>query len=469
MIENPPQSPPIFNRQFVITKTSSWLPNWKTQRSLNRYIHTYGLEVTQTDNLRISLLGYAVDPTTPKASNRDIVNQLASGDSTHALKVACSLGGRWVLLCEFPDHEFLLHDACGLRQVFYSSEFCASQASTAAKFYGLKPSEEAIRGFLETKFAKTNDEYWWPGDSTQFEGVKCLLPNHYLDLNSTSTHRFGLEKIQPGTWEASSEILPALITAAAHRFQLSLPLTAGWDSRTILAACMKAGVKPYCYTLKWGERTKAHQDLRIPPQLIDWPHQIIECPARASDEFSKAFHESVDPSHDSAIPMGLWNGYPKDRVSLSGHCSEVARCFYQERNANVTPEYLAEITSMDGTPFVLEQFANWLMDAQMEAQRCGIHILDLFYWEQRAGRWAANGQAQWDIIHERFTLFNHRPLIFSLLSVPEEFRKSPDYLLYKEMIEDMAPHLLEIPINPDSVKKRSLVRKMLYRIKAVIS
>lgn len=462
-----------FTRQFAITKQAAWLDGWASVPSLNRYIHSCDLEVTQSQDLRVSLLGYAIDPKNTESSNREIVNQLASGTSDEAIQIGSSLAGRWVLLCEFQDRQFVMHDPCGLRQVFYSSDFCASQASTAAKFFPLLPSEDALNGFLSTQFAKTNEEYWWPGDSTQYKGVKCLLPNHYLDLNTLTTHRYGIDALETvATGKECAEILTANIRAAAQRFDLALPLTAGWDSRTILASCLNANIKPHCYTLKWGDRTNSHQDLRIPPQLINWQHQVIECPTQAtreSYEFSKAFHESVNPAHDSSIPMGLWYGYPKGKVSLSGHCSEVARCFYKERDALVDARYLAHITGMDATPFILEQFESWLADALPESKRCGIHILDLFYWEQRAGRWAANGQAQWDIVHERFTPFNHRPLIFSLLSAPESLRKYPDYLLYREMIENMAPHLLQIPVNPDSAKRQSIFRKTVAGMKSLIS
>jgi len=194
-----------YNRQFAITKNPQWLPGWAIHRSLNRFIHiSSGLELTQSDDLRISLIGYAIDPENPRTTNKEIVERLASD----TLNYASRLGGRWVLLCEFADREFVLHDPCALRQVFYSDSFCASQASTAANFYGIEIDPEAKAGFLDTEFAKTNDEYWWPGDSTQYKGVRCLLPNHYLDLKTFKPHRYGLKPVIKGKMDAAAHASP---------------------------------------------------------------------------------------------------------------------------------------------------------------------------------------------------------------------------------------------------------------------
>jgi len=108
------------------------------------------------------------------------------------------------------------------------------------------------------------------------------------------------------------------------------------------------------------------------------------------------------------------------------------------------------LTGMDSTRFVLDQFDHWLDGARKARQATGISLQDLFYWEQRVGRWAANGQSQWDLVHERFTPFNCRPLLFALLGAPVSSRSWPDYKLYRRMIGKLNASVLSEPVNPDA-------------------
>jgi hypothetical protein len=128
---------------------------------------------------------------------------------------------------------------------------------------------------------------------------------------------------------------------------------------------------------------------------------------------------------------------------------------------------MANITGMDATPWVLRQFERWLTDARDTIEVTGICWLDLFYWEQRAGRWAANGQAQWDLVHERFTPFSYRPLLLTLLSTDPLYRAKP-YALYRELIRAGAPELLNEPVNPQTTQPSGIsLRAILTRAQRV--
>jgi len=482
-------------RQFLLTpQPVQPFFGWNSRKTRHSYVHHHpDLLVTQgsTNETVVTLIGFAIDPNNLLATDQRIVARLAESatELESVLGVAAQMGGRWALLVEHDNFDILLHDACGLRQVFYSDDthrvaFCASQATTAAKVHDIVEDPEAAEGFLRTRFALTNPEFWWPGDSTQFRGVRCLLPNHYLDLRTRQAHRYGLGK-KTGrkslgyAAKHGAEILAALMRGAAARYPLlALPITAGWDSRALLAACRHIGAAPYCYTLRWGALGVTHQDIAIPARLLgslQWDHHIIDCSALAGSDFITLYKSNTDPAHDEACSLayGLSRGYPEGYISLSGHCSEVARCFYHSSpfTGPIVPETLAKITQMDATPFVLSHFRRWLEGALATAEQSGISLLDLFYWEQRVGRWAANGQAQWDLVHERFTAFNSRPLLLTLLSAQERHRR-PAYALYRRMIQRLAPEVLREPINPDAVSKvwkRNIPRAIMRRLRAALS
>jgi hypothetical protein len=383
---------------------------------------------------------------------------------------------------ESPGFSILLHDPCGLRRVFFSERscpvrFCASEAITAAKLFGLEKNPAAVKGFEQTDFVRKGAEYWWPGDSTQFQGVRSLLPNHYLDLRTREVARFGLndpigELSVADAAESGASHLSNLMRGAAVRFDLALALTAGWDSRTILAACRSVSVAPHCYTLRFGKIDDRSQDIAVPKQILanlKWDYQVIDCNSQPTPAFVSPYKANTDPAHDEAcqLAFALWKKFPKQKVTLSGHCSEIARNFYRLPNSEISPNELAMLTGMDPTDFVLEQFARWIEGARKACESSGISLFDLFYWEQRAGRWAANGQSQWDLVHERFTPFNYRPLLLTLLSTPAKYRKAPSYKLYRRMIRILSPSLLSYPINPES-NRRWWTRGSLRRMYATI-
>lgn len=391
-----------FPLQFLITDLASrsTLP-WPVIHTGRYAVHHHSdLTVTHLnrDGLTLVLIGFAIDPHQPELSDRGLLERL-SGEYSSPESVLCAaadFAGRWALLIESPERDILLHDACGLREVFYSDashseHFCASQASTASRFFALESDPEAVKGFLSSRYATSHPEYWWPGDSTRFRGVRCLLPNHYLDLRTRRSHRFAPGNLARAgspreTAQQVAPLLTNLIAGVAHRFELALPLTAGYDSRMILAACRRANVTPFVYTLRFPGMRASHQDLQVPPrvtELFGWTHHMIDCPAVASPEFAARYKANVYPAHEKAcaIAEGLEKAYPPGRCSLSGHSSEIARCRYHPtpRLEPVTAKDVAELNRIDPTPFVLARFDEWFQDARDGESESGVFPLDLFH------------------------------------------------------------------------------------------
>jgi hypothetical protein len=84
-----------------------------------------------------------------------------------------------------------------------------------------------------------------------------------------------------------------------------------------------------------------------------------------------------------------------------------------------------------------------------------VDVLDLFYWEQRAGNWLATCELEFDIAwKDIFTPYNCRLLLMDMLSADDIYRRPPQYELYKKMILTLWPEVLAEPINPHKVKTR---------------
>ena len=457
-----------------------------------------GLTQVQLGSRTLTLLGYMLDPRSPDRGDREILEDLArglkeGGDAGHGAE---RLGGRWVLVVDDGSSTTLFADACGLRQVFYSDRslaerWCASQAFHVANAMGLAIAPEA-QEFLASEYVKTHIEYFWPGDSSPYAGVRRLLPNHGLDLRHGTVRRFWpwgpLAAVAPQVAVARcAELLRGTIEAASRRFPLAVPITAGYDSRTILAATRNVSKSVFYYTLLFASRTPEHRDVAVPARLLPalgLRHRVIPCPARMSSGFGALYRSNVEPAHEvaGAYAEGLFAQYPQGHVSVSGHASEIARCGYYDSTAApyfwaeyppipITPDLLAAIAPMNSTAmakseFAVRQFAEWLKEAIEVERDTGMRILDLFCWEQWTGSWAAAGQAEWDVVHERLTLFANRELLTTMLGVDARERACPDFRLYPKIMQDLWAEVLTAPINPRPASASPLrdpLRRLLDR------
>jgi hypothetical protein len=132
-----------------------------------------------------------------------------------------------------------------------------------------------------------------------------------------------------------------------------------------------------------------------------------------------------------------------------GHSSEIGRNFYRFRDGSDDEALsgVARKTEMTGNAFAERCLAHWMKGA-MPAADLGYDLWDLLYWEQRDGRWAANGQAQWDVVFESATPFNCRLLLETQLSVDSSERGRPQFQLHQGIMNTLWPEVLDAPLNP---------------------
>jgi hypothetical protein len=432
--------------------------------------HDPSVPVVRGDSIdgSVALIGYAIDPERPTASTAAIVQELA--DHADPVARAQRLAGRWVLYLHSRDRSMVLHDACGTRQLVWTTTSagvsCASDASLLAELYGYKPDAETTRRYLESPQYLRQYEAWWPGTATPYREVRQLLPNHLLDLDRGACERYWpvdpITEISPDEAAAyGADMLRRLMQAAAHRFPLALAVTGGRDSRVLLGAAEAVGAECWNYVFDHPRGDTWRTDLEVSAELLrrrGQPRHVVRCPDQMSDAFGAVYRSSVSGPHEywGELAEGLWHELPRGSVSVTGNVSEVVRTFHRwYGDHHVTPADLAVCNTARGNEWVAEQLAEWQHDAEPAASRAGIHLLDLFYWEQKMGRWQAQLQLERDVVHETFAPYNHRPLLETLLGTPERARRAPAYELHRKLIERLDPSLLEVPINPRRWRHRA--------------
>ena len=266
-----------------------------------------------------------------------------------------------------------------------------------------------------------------------------------------------------------AELLTKLMHAANNRFKLSLPLTAGWDSRILLAASHNIVPDIFFYTLQYRDLNLKSNDIKIPMKLlhsIGHKHHIINCQTALNLEFNSIYEKNISMGHKDwgNIAYGMLGSYPEDRICIKGNTAEIGRLSgLSGRTIKSVDEITNYIVSgWDTVPFIKKQLSLWYREAHAITNEYEIGLHNLFYWEHRMGSWQAQSQLEWDIIQETFTPFNHRGLQEITLGVSLKFRSTPNYILYQKIAKTLWPEVMEYPINPPENIKDRIMRVLSY-------
>jgi hypothetical protein len=418
-------------------------------------------------DLSLTLIGFMLDPDSPTATDEQILHNLLLHFSSIRTLIAATdrLGGRWILIGENKNQRWLFHDALGLRQVFYTEPavagaLCAmSQSGLAQDVLGLAVDDEA-KDYMESHVFRSNLEYRWPGTASAFRGLKHLLPNHALDFDTGAVERYWPDKplasLDPqSAVEEIAHLIQGLVAAGAARFDLALSLTAGLDSRLVLAAARHVKDHLTYVTVRQAKMPDNHADIEVPARLLrslGLPHQVIRAELAMSPEFAYAFKSSAFLSHDhyGADAEAIFRTFGRKKVALVGSGGEIGRCYTRVSRLRVW------ITSLEKTlarfeigavqKFAVHHYRKWLEDI---GDTHNVSVLDLFEWEQGHGNWVAMTELEFDIAwQDIYTPYNCRAALATMLSVNAKYRKGPKYRLFYMLIRKLWPEVLAEPVNP---------------------
>ncbi len=432
---------------------------------------------------RCALIGYIMDPERPDAGDADILQEIARHPTPEAItRCLYPMVGRFVLIVADGDRILFFSDACALRSLFYTRRsgrlYAASQPLLLNRVVPLVRSDRYEQYHALSKRDKSGGHYI-PAGSSFYEEVHHLVPNHYYDSHSGRQVRFfphrPLELLNPPqAVEAYSSLLVKTMKAASQRFRLALPVTAGWDSRVLLAASRQIADRLFLHTLQYRTLTHDSDDIRVPAHMLGdlgLRHHVLDCRKPMDPEFAKIYTSNTDYphlEHWGAVANGMRGLYPDNYVNIKGNCAEITRCFNYKKTGihpDITShEPLAEyVRGWKRLPFAQVQLKQWFEGAAGPVAANRYLLLDLYYWEHRMGSWQAQNQLELDIVQETFTPFNNRKLIDIGLGVDPALRHAPDYPFFRDTIAFMWETLLDYPVNPTKFSWRWKLRRMVKK------
>ena len=420
--------------------------------------------VTDKRGVTWRLLGLALqsNPDAPEP-----LEQLAGNEQSALLDTYGSWSGRWILISDSEIHL----DAGGLIGCFYRTIQRGSTtelwASSSPALIVAIPGRERIRHVgAKIHYGKGMD--WYPLPRSGFAGVNKLLPTQVLSLAGTRDGRVLprsplLDAEKPKTHEETLDALQRSLVTSLSRLRAGdeaiwLPLTAGLDSRLILAAARQADLPLTTFTQDYPLMESA--DLQLPPLLareLGYEHRQLR-PGRFSRS-RKALFDAHTAGHcvdgdRRFFAHGQWEMIPAPALILRGGVFELGRCYFHRKFPEPAAPDLVELLA---ARFHFDEFhpksfahhagiAEWVEWTTTTTQP-GLDWRDRLYLEQRIAGWVSSIEQALDLTsYERAYIANCHEYMSTVLTLPEAARRTGQH--HVDLIARMAPQLLRFPFNP---------------------
>lgn len=409
------------------------------------------LQAKTADGKDVYLLGHAY---CTDAISRCPEDDIRASKVNDLVKATNTWTGRWVLITE----DWLIGDACGLMSAFYTN--------TGHGWY-VSSSLAVLSDVLHREVAGRVSSVgltWQLLPDTILDGVRSLFCTQLLSYTSTEIHvqpqvRFEDKSILT-TKEKALLIAEILKTALCNIEKYSgkeilLALTAGKDSRLVLASAIDSNVKFQTYTA-WHSNIMSC-DKSIPKKIArdyGFHHSFIKA-EKTSKQLEKEYFCFCGNNSNGAdatfYANGVFSQIDKKFIVIRSGIFEAGQR-YGRTISDSSDGFIAGFKEYYKcslrNPLQERGLRNWIAYS-VENPIPFVDYRDRFYIEQRVNGWVSAIEQSMDINDfTSFQIANCSELISILLSATDEERNT--LALSLEPIRLMEPGLLNYPINPKS-------------------
>jgi hypothetical protein len=454
-----------YRRQFLLaSKPIKELDHWSSIIINEYYLYSHPdlpVDVCAGDERSVALVGNIYDPGFKSKNNNDILEDIYNKaiNIQAFFQAVKKYAGIYVLIYK-NNRNFVAHsDALGLREIYYCTGsnrvVCGSQPNLLAKYAEPAISLSSDPDLIEFyKKIMTNSS--WVGDETLYNGIKHLMPNHCLNIKEKDIFRYWPNKnikklsLHEGVSSACS-FLKGAMESMENRHSLMVAVTAGCDSRTILAASKDIADRIYFFVNNENLGHK-HPDISIPKSIfkaINLPFHVHDVSSEVDDLFREYFLKNVFLSNESLLHT-VYNVYYKnhsDKVNVIG-TGEIGRTRFGVDPGKINSYRISYKLGYRKGRYPLKQADKILEELKPESKKYGVSVLNLLYCEQYKGNRFVVENSKSDIAIEEIDPFASHSLIEVLLGVDPKYTGYTNNILFQEMIRYLWPELLGWPINP---------------------
>lgn len=445
-------------KQFLLTREKIVPPEtWQTLKLGNYYLYcAAGLPITRvlqqgkaatdkTDTVSSLILGWFGYENTffPNDSGSRLVLREPIEEAYPYMT------GRFVLLNIEDNSVYCTTDAGAQFPVVYRAA-TSEVASTPGLFawtQAIEPSETT-----STAFERFDGARWMPFGATPYAGIRRLLPRRRLQLGSNGCK---LTEWNPcldvkldvgGLVSNTSRFIQSLIDTQRS---VECHLTAGWDSRMVLAASWpnRASIQYLTYQAPGTNAKIDNTVARAIAHRFSLAHASIEVHKPDSEEVAQWMARTSYCIQDSVINLSktVESTY-RGRFGLAGVGGEVGRAFYWNQRdigrCGIEPAQLLHRLGFKPSGIGLERAENWLAgSAHLSTSR----ILDQAYIDLRLGCWSGPSMCGHRVEKPTLSPFNSHAVYESMMRLPEEYRLSGQFA--RDFIAQATPELSRLPVN----------------------
>lgn len=434
-------------RQFIIYTEPLDREDFENISLDNGYILSYErhLKVSVLDNGLI-LLGEAIPI---KEAVFDNLSKLTSDSIDDLADIVRFLSGRWTIIWK----NIVISDACALMGLYFSED-CVSTSLNL--IYTSTSHRNLDQYFRKPVYGDSVD--WVVTPLTRIEGVRHMLCTQYLIMDSeTGIRSEHYEFVFPLPCSDESFVHQELLdsfdryfrTASKLYGKLVLPLTAGVDSRTLLALMVHAGVDFSTITLHRDSMEVSEREVpaRI-SQICKIEHRYV-MPTGDDARLRAIWHEhtfdSCASEDENFLARGQFDAIPKGALLVRGNVWEIVTCPWWKRFRNAfTGRSLAQNIA-DAMPQMKGDALDfWAFDVSLYGRK--LDWRDSVFYEQRESAWLGGIEQSLDLLpFSHLAPINSAYLLSLMLSLDLTLRF--DKLFQKHLIDKILPEISGIPYN----------------------
>lgn len=499
----------LFKRGYLFTSNKinnvnkfPFYNQWSESKIKNYYLYLHDEQTMFTvtrNNTSFILIGHAYNPWDNISDENQILKVCADAFEENKSKFFNELNkitGVFIILIFNESNVLAVQDSTGIMPLFYCEDqgnvFFSSHSQLIADIckFNIDPEIEKL---VNSKFYLIGIRHL-PGIKSPFNKIKALTANTYLESYPFKVERF-FPTNHPNRYlenklEVICEVLKNSMRLVSEKFNASISLTGGTDSKMTLAAAkdVYGDYKYFSFTSNEAEKKDAIAANMICGKL-GLEHTVYNIPENNNDiEDFKIISEIVNHNtgyvkkyKDSELRKIIYlHHLNKIDLEVKSHVSEIGRAFYYKKLGkskmpnSLTPRHMSNLYKrnmfnrgvlkyMDGA---FEEFIK--ITKFGEKFDGGYDESDMFYWEHRMSRWASLVKQDFDVSHDTTIVYNNRKLLDLLMSfeLEERIKDIPQ----KDIIKKLNFELYNLSIsNNNAMKsaKRVLLEKVFFNLNAI--